>query len=380
MNTIEIYIPEKSARRIKFRIPYCFTDLRKKIKQMNGSFWHHNQRLWSVANTQANMELLKKTCGNEIVFKNAKESIPLPNIPITLAHSEALLDLEKTLVIKRYGSSTIKTYKRMFTLFLGKFASRDLHQITKYEIEGFIYELIQKNGISESMQNQIINAIKAYYEHVLKQPREFYDIERPKKSTQIPNVLSEEEVAKILNSPKNIKHKAILWTIYSAGLRISEVVNLRIADINSDNGFIFVKDSKGKRDRKTILSPSLLPLLRLYYMEYKPSYWLFEGQSGGKYTQSSIRSVFRKAVKDVNVNPWATVHTLRHSFATHCLMNQISMRHVQNMLGHSSPKTTEIYTKTIEINNKKINGPLENLKNLDIFNKKFNKPPNSTVD
>lgn len=309
MDTIEIYLPAKNARRIKFRIPYNFTQLRVKIKQINSSFWHPNQKLWSVINTAENLEILKLICGKDTILTKGKTPTPLPEVILSQTQIDALYNLEKTLILKRYGLSTIRTYKRMFSLFLSKFSARDLAQITKQEIESFIYELIKKNGISESMQNQIINAIKAYYEHVLKKPREFYDIERPKKSLQIPNVLSEEEVALILNSPTNIKHKAILWTIYSAGLRISEAINLRIYDINSIDGYIFVKDSKGKRDRKTLLSPSLLPLLRLYYKEYRPSYWLFEGQTGGKYSQASIRNFFRKAVLEANVNPWATVHT-----------------------------------------------------------------------
>ncbi len=375
MKRTEIYIPVKNAKRIKVSIPYHRTVLRQKIKEINSSFWHPNQKLWSVINTEENFELLKSICGKDTLLSAEKSPTPLPEVILNQRQIEALLNLEKTLVLKRYGLSTIRMYKRMFSLFLMKFSSRDLVQITKQEIESFIYELIKKNGISESMQNQIINAIKAYYEHVLKKPREFYDIERPKKTINIPNVLSEEEVVALLNSPKNLKHKAILWTIYSAGLRISEVLNLRIADINSDDGYLFIKNSKGNRDRKTILSPRLLPLLRSYYKKYRPSYWLFEGQTGGKYTQSSIRSFFRRAVEESNINPWATVHTLRHSFATHCIINQVSMRHVQNMLGHASPKTTEIYTKTIEINNKKIKGPLENLKNLNTFNKKTTHNP-----
>jgi len=207
----------------------------------------------------------------------------------------------------------------------------------------------------------LINAVKAYYEHALGMPREYYDIKRPKKAVSLPGVLSEQEVFKIINYPENIKHQAILWTIYSCGLRISEVVNLRIEDINSDEGFVFIKDSKGKRDRKTILSPHLVDLLREYYTEHKPSYWLFEGLTGGQYSVSSIRNIFRKAVKQTDSNPWATVHTLRHSFATHLVQNNVNLRHIQNMLGHQSPKTTEIYTKTIEINNKTISSPLDNL-------------------
>jgi site-specific recombinase XerD len=287
----------------------------------------------------------------------------MPIVKLNQVSVEALLSLEKTLILKRYSQNTIQNYKSMFSIFLMKFNDRDLAQIEKADIESFVFELIKKNGIGESMQNQLINAIKAYYEHVLKCPRAFYDIERPKKATPLPNILSEQEVIRLINSPKNLKHKAILWTIYSGGLRISEVVNLRIEDINSKDGYIFIKDSKGKRDRKTVLSPSLLPLLRQYYKTYKPAYWLFEGRLGAKYSPVSIRHFFRKAVNKTGINPWATVHTLRHSFATHCIVNNVNLRHVQNMLGHASPKTTQIYTRTIEINNKKITSPLDQLLN-----------------
>ncbi|WP_229724668.1 tyrosine-type recombinase/integrase [Winogradskyella forsetii] len=313
------------------------------------------------------MEYIKAICKTKIRVSHAQPYRPLPKVRMNEAGIEALLKLEKTLILKRYSQNTIQNYKSMLSIFLMKFRDRDLAQVERQDIESFIFDLIKKNGIGESMQNQLINAIKAYYEHVLKRPKAFYNIERPKKASPIPNVLSEQDVIKLINTPENLKHKAILWTIYSGGLRISEVINLRIEDINSKDGYIFIKDSKGKRDRKTVLSPSLLPLLRSYYISYKPSYWLFEGRFGGQYTQGSVRKFFRKALEDAGINPWATVHTLRHSFATHCIMNNVNLRHVQNMLGHASPRTTQIYTKTIEINNKKINSPLDRLLNMSNF-------------
>ena len=360
-----IFEPLKNASRIKLSVPYANFEMRKLIKNRNGSFWHPNQKLWSLLNTKENFDFITSACNGNFSIQKNKYYQPVPQIQLNEKSLEALDNLEKALILKHYSVSSIKTYAMMFKVFLAKFQERDLNKITKEEIEGFVYQLIKKNNIGESYQNQLINAIKAYYEHALGLPREYYEIKRPKKAVSIPNVLSQQEVLRIIQNPTNIKHRAILWTIYSAGLRISELINLRIADVHSDEGYLFIKDSKGKKDRKTILSTNLISLLREYYIENKPSYWLFEGLTGGQYSATSIRNIFRKAVKLTNANPWCTVHTLRHSFATHCIENNINLRHLQNMLGHNSPKTTEIYTKTIAINNKNISSPLDILLNYN---------------
>lgn len=356
-----IYQPLKNAKRIKVFIPYELHDVRALFKKINSSFWHPEQKLWSVVNTNENFQLIKNILGKDCLLKQVNPPTQMKVTELSVAGEKALNDLVRVLTLKRYSQSTIDTYMSMLKVFLSSFKEHDLNQITREQIEGFIYTMIQKHRISESTQNQLINSIKAYYEHVLGMPREYYEIERPKKSHNLPSVLSEEEVKRIINYPKNIKHKAILWVIYSAGIRISELINLRIVDIHIDEGYIFIKDSKGKRDRKTVLSLYLIDLLELYLEKYKPSYWLFEGQTGGKYSATSIRNIFRRVVDATRSNPWATVHTLRHSFATHLVQNGVNLRHIQSMLGHSSPKTTEIYTKTIEINNKKIESPLDNL-------------------
>ena len=355
-----IYQHLKNASRIKVFIPYELKELRAVFKKIDTTFWHPRQKLWSIVNTEENFLILKKVLPN---YRFVKSLAPKPILipPLNNAAINQLFLLEKALVLKQYSASTIKSYKNMFSVFLTKFSNKELTAITKEEIEGFLYELIKKNKISVSYQNQLINAIKAYYEHALGKPREYYEIMRPKKALTIPNVLSKGEILKIIQYPVHLKHKAILWTVYSAGLRISEVLNLRIVDVHSKEGYLFIKDSKGKKDRKTILSEHLVTLLREYYKAEKPSYWLFEGQTGGKYSTSSVRAIFRKAVKETNSNPWVTVHTLRHSFATHCIEDNINLRYLQNMLGHNSPKTTEIYTKTIHINNKNIKSPLDNL-------------------
>lgn len=360
-DTILIYLPAKHAGRIKFHIPYRETAIRNEIKKLNGTFWHTNQKLWSIKNTTENLALLKYIFKGNYSYREIHKPKPLNDRKLTDKSLKLLKRLEQSLILKQYSHSTIKSYKHMFSFYLNHFQGQEIEKISKEQIENFIYTLIKENNISESFQSQLINAIKAFYEHVLGYSRAIYKITRPKKEQRIPNVLSQEEVFKVINAPKNIKHRAILWTIYSAGLRISELINLRITDIHSEGGYILVKNSKGKKDRKTILSTYLIELLRAYYKTYKPSFWLFEGQSGGQYSRSSIQQILKRAVAKTGTNPWTTVHTLRHSFATHCIENNINLRYIQNMLGHNSPKTTEIYTKTIHINNKNIISPLDNL-------------------
>jgi site-specific recombinase XerD len=361
MERAMIYMPQKNARRIKLYIPYKLHEIRKAIKMMNTSFWHPEQKLWSVVNTEENLKAVQHILGPDAIVEASKVPTKMKTVALTSKGENALNELLKTLTLKRYGKSTIETYMSMLKVFLSYFKDRNLAQISKEEIEAFLYAMIKNHQISESVQNQLINAIKAYYEHVLQMPREYYEIERPKKTLSLPGILSQEEVMQLVNNPKNLKHKAILWTIYSAGLRRSELIRLRIVDIHSKEGYIFVKDGKGKKDRKTVLSLHLLQLLREYYKKYRPSYWIFEGQGGGKYSETSVANVFRAAAEKSHSNPWATVHTLRHSFATHLVQQGVNLRKIQMMLGHESPKTTEIYTKTIEINNKNIESPLDYL-------------------
>ena len=216
--------------------------------------------------------------------------------------------------------------------------------------------------------------MKFYYEKVLAQERTFYDL-RPRKSQKLPGVFSEEEVASLFSVIQNLKHKTILMLIYSGGLRIGESIRLRKEDIHFDRKSIFIKGGKGKKDRYTILSDKMIVLLRNYLTAYKPDYWLFEGQSGGQYSTRSIQKVFRRAVAKSSVNPYSTVHTLRHSFATHLLERGTDLRYIQELLGHSSSETTEIYTHNLsrfhigitQRGRQKLCSPLDF---LDIENKK----------
>tara|TARA_R110000737_G_scaffold265238_1_gene272966 strand:- start:89 stop:1216 length:1128 start_codon:yes stop_codon:yes gene_type:complete len=365
MNRLTLFKPQLNAGRFKLFIPFLMKREREIFKSMDGSFYHPNQRLWSLPNTQENIEKVQKQFGNKLEIKETAERTIKPPFFILNEKSQQHLDqLHQKLVLKGFSTSTVENYKSAFSKFLKFFESRDLVELTKEDIEGFVYQQVSKYKLSESSQNSLINAIKAYYEHVLGKPREYYEIQRPKRSITLPNVLSKEEVALLIQSTPNKKHRTILLTIYSAGLRISEAIKLRICDVHSDGGYLFVKGAKNKKDRKTVLSPVLLQELRSYYKAYRPSYWLFEGQEGGQYSTTSIQAVFRKAVKASGINPWATVHTLRHSFATHLLQSGTNLRMIQVLLGHSSSTTTEIYSHILAVSNKNVVSPLDSLSEI----------------
>ena len=262
----------------------------------------------------------------------------------------------------RYSPKTIKTYVSLFQEFINYFPNQDIKMIDEPSIIKFLRYLVIERKISVTYQNQSINAIKFYYEKVLHGQRKFYFIDRPSKERTLPSVLSTEEVIEIFKGIKNIKHKAILMTIYSAGLRISEVINLRIKDIDSDRMQIRIEQGKGKVDRYTLLSEKTLLILREYFKEYRPSVWLFEGLAKGEqYSTRSIQNIFQASIKKTNINKKVSVHTLRHSFATHLLENGTDLRYIQNLLGHASSKTTEIYTHVTTKGFDQIKSPMDML-------------------
>jgi site-specific recombinase XerD len=357
--SIVIYRPQQKSKRIKIFIPYEMKEERELLKKMPGRFYHKEQKLWSIIYTKENADLLKTLFKGKYQVIDEKKKNDFPKFTLNKESLTVLAQAEQKLILKGYSPNTIRTYKAELSYFLKYFENTDLKTVTKEQIENYIYYLISKYKIGESKQNTAINAIKFYYEQVLRMPREYYDIQRPKRAKTLPNVLSQEEILQLINAPDNLKHKAILYTIYSCGLRLSELLNLRIADIHSKDAYVYIKGAKGKKDRRTLLSGNLLNLLRKYYRAYQPAYWLFEGQDGGKYSAASVQKIFRRAQQKSGVNPWSTPHTLRHSFATHLLESGVNLRNIQTLLGHESSKTTEVYTHVLNTLNKNIKNPLD---------------------
>lgn len=262
---------------------------------------------------------------------------------------------------KRYSRNTIKTYVCYFRHFQFHFKERDLEKLSKRDIMDYLHELTIRTPISSSQQNQRINAIKFYYEKVLGRSKEYYELDRPRKTRKLPVILSQEEVRILMGSVNNLKHKCILMTLYSGGLRRSELINLRIGDIDSDRMLIGIRNSKGNKDRYTLLSSKLLSLLREYYLVYRPGKWLFEGPSGKPYSATSIENIFRKALSKSGITKKATPHTLRHCFATHLLEQGINLRYIQELLGHSDIRTTQVYTRVCTNQLSRIKNPLDSL-------------------
>ena len=281
---------------------------------------------------------------------------------VKASYAAAFESFGKKLIEKRFRHSTVDSYTHMFRKFLKTQYPRPMHLITLDVIRDYHIGLIVKQKISLSHQNQSINAIKFYMEQLLGLERSTITIDRPRKTNRLPSVLKQEEVFDLINAPKNLKHRTIFTLIYSSGLRISEAINLKVADIDSDNMRIRIRYGKGQKDRISILSPMMLDLLRIYYKNYKPKEYLFEGQKAAHYTQASIRAVFKRAKKAKRITSPATVYTLRHSFATHLLENGTNLRYIQQLLGHSSIKTTEIYTHITSTRLTSIQSPLDSLK------------------
>ena len=258
----------------------------------------------------------------------------------TVPSKEGIAAIEKFkqwLLSKRYSPSTIKTYSESLKSFLIFYREKAIAEISNEDVIIYNNEYILKNNLSASYQNQIVNAIKLFFQTIRETKMMVDKIHRPKRSKLLPNVLSKEEIKLILNAHSNIKHKTMLSLIYSCGLRRSELLNLKPADIDSKRGIVIIRQSKGKKDRIAPLSPKILDMLREYYIGFKPKTWLFEGQNENtKYDERSLSNVLKQALTKSRINKPVSLHWLRHSYATHLLESGTDLRYIQELLGHSS--------------------------------------------
>ncbi len=310
--------------------------------------------------TAINDTAAAKKSGNETVKTNAPRSA-LPELPEN--SNRKTEDFVSWMRSKRYSERTIKTYKESISLFLRYFADKPVEEIENRDLVKFNNEYILKNKYSSSFQNQVVNAVKLFFSKVENRQLDIELIHRPKREHRLPNVLSKNEIQGILKASQyNIKHHAMLSLIYSCGLRRSELINLTPADVDAERGLLIIRNAKGKKDRVVPLSQKTIILLRECYKENRTEKWLFEGwKKGEKYSDRSLEEVLKKSIKLAGINKPVTLHWLRHSYATHLLEAGVDLRYIQELLGHKSSRTTEIYTHVSTKQLQQIKSPFDDL-------------------
>ena len=365
-----IFLEEKIHRKnnqllIKFEYDETLISL---VRTVNGASWSKSLKAWYLISTEENLLIILN------LFKNISK-VDVSKISKKTPFKRDLTDEQKKLLNqfylflkgKRYSQSTIQTYTFFIADFINFHTKIPLKELSNRAVELFIETVFMERNYSVSSQRQFISALKIFTVFCPQTKIHNLSLERPKKSRILPSVLSQEEVLRIIQYTQNIKHRAILTLLYSCGLRIGELINLKLIDFHIDRKQLIVKKGKGRKDRYVSLADSFLPLLSNYYYSYKPTIYFVEGQNGGKYSAESIRSFLRKSCKKAGIRKPVTPHTLRHSYATHLLENGVDLRYIQTLLGHSKPETTMIYTHVQRKDLMEIQNP------LDVALQKFNK-------
>lgn len=319
-----------------------------RVKNLQGSRWSKTLKVWHLPDTDA---------------YRTQFGIPLFEDTIPSAEGiEGIAQFKRYLNSKRYSASTVKTYSEALKSFLIFYRKKSISDIDNEDVIVYNNDFIMKNHLSASYQNQIVNAIKLFF-LVLKDTKlDLEKVHRPKRAKVLPNVLSKEEVKVILEAHSNIKHRMMLSMIYSCGLRCGELLALQAVHIDSKRHIVLLKNAKGKKDRITPLSPKILSMLREYYALYKPKTFLFEGRRPGfAYDARSLQQVLKLALQKTEIAKPVTLHWLRHSYATHLLESGTDLRYIQELLGHNSSKTTEIYTHVSTKSIQQIKSPFDDL-------------------
>ncbi|MEK5320946.1 tyrosine-type recombinase/integrase [Paenibacillus sp. FSL L8-0644] len=354
---------------------------REGIRSIPGRKWVPDEKIWAIPYSISAVESLLeayRSCKFECDERLNKE---LPYILEWLDRRDAQAnvvpsssergewnsdqrqEMRDALVARGYSSKTIKAYisqtERFFAGLQGTEASINDAAVQKYALA-----LLEK-GLSHAYVNQAISALKFYFRHVLKQPKSAAYV-RPKKESKLPDVLSLNEVMRLLKAVKNLKHKAILYLTYTSGLRVSEVVRLRLEDCDRERKVLKVRQGKGRKDRQTLLSEAAFAVVEQYIGVEQPADWLFPGQREGRHlTERSAQKVFEKALAEAGIRKQVSILSLRHSFATHLLENGIDLRYIQELLGHQSVRTTERYTHVSRRDIGRIQSPLDRMSGLE---------------
>jgi len=368
---IKAYLTDyKGGTMIRLEFKYDI-EIIKQIKAIPGRMWSLTNKCWYVPDIPTlrerfgiNLNLVKDEAGNIIggVDLEGHRSTNLTAFEKLPVETKAkLLEFRKWMEQHRYSEQTIRNYLNHLSQVFLYLRDLDFGKVNVDDIIRFNQDVIIKNKLSISYQRVVTGAVKLFYSHFFDHEMDIDKLDRPFRENTLPIVLSKSEVEKILKSAGNIKHRAMLSVIYSCGLRRGELLNLRIVDLDKERNLIRIVQGKGRKDRYVPYSDKLKGVLREYYMKYKPKEYLFEGQGGGPYSARSIAKVLEHSVERSGVRKDVHLHTLRHSFATHLLEAGTDIRFIQEILGHSSPKTTMIYTHVRSKKIGEIKSPLDDL-------------------
>ncbi len=343
------------------------------VKTIPGARWEPVERCWHISFTQASLNHLTALFRDRTSFdlqiqgieeskhilKSGDQKILLPLGDEDLDRIESFI---KWMRYRRYAESTIRTYKEVTMTYLRFIQPKKATDEVGTDIERFTNEYILPKGLSFSYQNQLINALRLFYTVVIQRELTVEQARRPRREYKLPNVLSKQEVKKLLSVLINNKHRVMLCVIYACGLRRSELLNLKPQDIDSHRGLLIIRQAKGKKDRVVPISEKTIELLRDYYKHYRPKCWLFEGvKEGTQYDERSLQQVLKKAVRLAKIKKPVTLHWLRHSYATHLHESGVDIRYIQEILGHKSSRTTEIYTHVSARSIQLIRSPFDDL-------------------
>ncbi len=334
----------------------------EKVKKLEGIQWSNTFGCFYIAANRPNLDTLVK------YFNGLRLYVDYSGLNISEWSKQAVLEPElvafrKYLHGKRYSKSTIKTYTSFVAKFLRFHKFKDSYNLR--DLDRFVENEIAGKDYSISSHRQCISALKHYFELSEQEEIDTSKLQRPDKSKYLPEVLSKEQVIDLLRATRNLKHRCILALIYASGLRIGELIDLKLRDIDVDRRQILIRQAKGRKDRYVMLAESFLPLFYNYLQTYKPGLYFAEGLHGGQYSASAVRSFLKDSCRRAKIKKRITPHTLRHSYATHMLENGIDIRYIQELLGHSRPETTMIYTHVTQKDLAKIRSPLdESIKEL----------------
>ena len=328
-------------------------DLVARVKKLVSAAWSQSQKAWYVTDN-AHYRQLFVLDPLPIIGKDALLNIAAINQPAMQRYIE-------TLQLKAYADNTVRTYRNEFAQLLCALKDTSVDGLDAERLRSYFLYCVNELKLSENTIHSRINAVKFYFEQVLHREKLFFEIPRPKKPSILPKVIHTDDIKRLFEVTTNLKHSTMLKLCYGMGLRVSEIINLKITDIDSKNMQVFIEKAKGKKDRYANLPESILTQLRAYFVEYKPKIYLFEGQYGGQYSARSAQKVFETALEKAKINKKTGIHGLRHSFATHLMEAGTDVKFIQELLGHNDIKTTMRYIHVSEKNIKKIKSPLDKL-------------------